>query len=90
MKQLIHLSIIFHKTNFKKLSKIPIKDKDKNTGKSVINEDNLVKRHGAVLGLCAVVSSSPYDVPAHLPDTVTYLCQFINDPLPIQVNVQGN
>ena len=53
----------------------------------MIIEDNLVKRHGAVLGLCSVVASSPYDVPTYLPDTVTYLCQFINDPAPIQGSV---
>ena len=45
----------------------------------------LVQRHGGILGLCAVVSSCPYDVPQYLPDAVTYLCQFINDPVPIQV-----
>ena len=48
---------------------------------------NLIKRHGGLLGLCAIVGSCPYDVPAYLPDTVTYLCEFINDPAPIQVSL---
>jgi hypothetical protein len=47
---------------------------------------NLVKRHGGVLGLCSVVYSCPYDVScSFLPDTVTYLCSYINDPVPIKV-----
>ncbi len=52
----------------------------------VINTLNLIKRHGGILGLCSIVSSCPYDVPCYLPEAVTYLCQFINDPVPIQVN----
>ena len=59
--------------------------KDKESGKMVINTANLIKRHGGILGLCSIVSSCPYDVPVYLPEVVTYLCQFINDPVPIQV-----
>lgn len=73
------------KRNFQKLASIKAKSKDKETGKFVINMPNLIKRHGGILGLCAIVSSSPYDVPPYLPETVTYLCSFINDPVPIQV-----
>ncbi len=49
---------------------------------------NLIIRHGGILGVCAIVNSSPYEIPAHLPDLITYLCAFINDPAPIQVNIQ--
>lgn len=74
----------------KALSKIKARTKDKETGKMNTNMPNLIKRHGGVLGICSIVNSSPYDMPAYLPDTVTYLCQFINDPVPIQVNKKVN
>ena len=51
----------------------------------ITNMPNIIKRHGGVLGLCSIVNSCPYDVPSYLPDTVTYLCQYTNDPVPIQV-----
>lgn len=70
------------------LSRTKPRKKDKESDKMVINLANLVKRHGGVLGLCSIVNSCPYDVPVYLPDVVTYLCQFINDPAPIQVNLQ--
>ncbi len=54
--------------------------------KGAKNIHNIVKRHGGLLGLCSVVYSCPYDIScSFLPETVTYLCDFINDPVPIQV-----
>jgi proteasome activator subunit 4 len=73
------------KNDFKKLSRTKIKSKD-TEGKSILNTQNLVKRHGGLLGLCAIASSSPYEVPSYLPDIITYLCAFINDTAPIQVS----
>lgn len=72
----------------KELSQIKAKKKDKTTGNFVINMENLIKRHGGLLGLCSIVSSCPYDVPSYLPEVVTYLCNFINDPVPIQSSVK--
>ncbi len=72
----------------KSLSKIKAKKKDAETGKLMINMPNLIKRHGGILGLCSIVNASPYEVPAYLPDVVTYLCEFINDPVPIQGSVK--
>ena len=55
------------------------------TGENTIHQ-NIVKRHGGLLGLCAIVYSCPYDIScSYLPEVVTYLCDFINDPVPIQV-----
>lgn len=76
------------KNEFKKLSKTKAKNKDSG-GKVVINTQNLIKRHGGILGLCSLVSSSPYEIPDYLPDIVTYLCAFINDTAPIQVEKQN-
>ena len=74
----------FKKNDFKKLSKTKAKSKDAE-GKGIINTQNLIKRHGGILGLCSIASSCPYEVPSYLPDIVTYLCSFINDTAPIQV-----
>jgi proteasome activator subunit 4 len=70
---------------FKALSAVKARRKDKETGKFTINMANLVRRHGGILGMCAIVASCPYDVPEYLPEAATYLCQFVNDPVPIQV-----
>ena len=74
----------FKQAKFKKLAKTQSKFKDA-TGKLAVNAQNMIKRHGGVLGLCAIVSSSPYEIPPYLPDVLTYLCAFVNDPAPIQV-----
>lgn len=74
--------------NLKSLSKIKAKKKDAESGKLMINMPNLIKRHGGILGLCSIVNASPYEVPTYLPDVVTYLCEFINDPVPIQGSVK--
>jgi proteasome activator subunit 4 len=72
----------------KKLSKIKAKTKDATTNKMVLNMGNLIKRHGGVLGLCSIVNSCPYDVPDYLPEIVTYLCEYTNDPAVIQTSVR--
>ena len=74
--------------HLKTLSKIKAKKKEAETGKLVIVMSNLIKRHGGILGLCAIVGASPYEIPDYLPDTVTYLCEFTNDPVPIQGSVK--
>jgi hypothetical protein len=38
-----------------------------------------------VLGLCAIVRSSPYDISTHLPDALMLLCEHSYDPNLIQV-----
>jgi proteasome activator subunit 4 len=74
--------------HLKKLSKIKPKVKEAETGKLITSMPNIIKRHGGVLGLCSIVNSCPYDIPSYLPDTVTYLTQYINDPVPIQGSVR--
>ena len=51
---------------------------------------NLIYFKKGILGLCAIVNAYPYDVPTFLPECVTYLCEFINDTNPIQVNWNSN
>ncbi|PAA46679.1 hypothetical protein BOX15_Mlig005545g5, partial [Macrostomum lignano] len=46
-------------------------------------------RHSGVLGLCSIVESAPYDVPAHLPPVLMQLCQHVNDPEPIKSSVRS-
>ncbi len=38
-----------------------------------------------VLGLCAIVLSSPYDIPSYVPDALMLLCEHSYDPDLIQV-----
>lgn len=40
-----------------------------------------------VLGLCAIVLSSPYDIPIYVPDTLMLLCEHSHDPDLIQVSI---
>ena len=40
-------------------------------------------RHGAVLGLCSVVTAFPHTVPASVPPLLVYLGKFLHDRQPI-------
>lgn len=51
------------------------------------NETNLIHRHGAILGLCAIVLSSPYDIQKYVPDALMILCEHTNQTNIIQVNI---
>ncbi|CAF4019942.1 unnamed protein product [Adineta steineri] len=57
-------------------------------GKKVILSNNMIKRHAGVLGLCAIVLSSPYDIPAHVPDALMLLCKHLDDPGLIQKSIK--
>lgn len=48
--------------------------------------DPLLERHAGVLGLCAFVAASPYDVPEYLPEVIVSLGDFLHDPPPIPVS----
>ena len=39
-----------------------------------------------VLGLCAIVLSSPYEIPEHVPEALMLLCEHSHDPDLIQVS----
>ena len=43
----------------------------------------LVTRHGAVLGLCSVVTAFPHTVPPLVPPLLVYLGRFLHDKQPI-------
>ncbi|CAF1489784.1 unnamed protein product, partial [Adineta steineri] len=57
-------------------------------GKKVTSAENIVKRHGGVLGLCAIVLSSPYDIPTHVPEALMLLCEHSHDPDLIQKSIK--
>jgi len=46
-------------------------------------EEELVRRHGTVLGLAACVLSCPYDCPEWMPEAVVGLCSLAAEPAPI-------
>lgn len=56
--------------------------------KGTDNSENVIKRHGAVLGLCSLILSQPYDVSEHMPDLLVRTASFINDPQPIKLAVK--
>ena len=43
----------------------------------------LARRHGAVLGLLALIACHPYDLPSHLPALLAQLSTYVNDPQPV-------
>ncbi|KAL3286253.1 hypothetical protein HHI36_000763 [Cryptolaemus montrouzieri] len=53
-----------------------------------VNNSNLITRHAGVLGLCAFISSTPYDVPEFLPDIFGVLGPHLNDPQPIPSTIR--
>ena len=73
----------------------------KANGKKVISSEKIIKRHGGwqtvfiivrdlsfflgILGLCAIVLSSPYDIPNYVPEALMSLCEHSHDPDLIQV-----
>jgi len=59
---------------------------DGNAGSSVA-EPTLAQRHGPILGLVALVQSSPYSVPAWLPEVVSRLAGAASEPPPIRDTV---
>ncbi|CAL8307031.1 unnamed protein product [Boreogadus saida] len=48
----------------------------------------LVRRHAGVLGLSALVLSSPYGVPHWMPQVLMELSDHLNDPQPIEMTVK--
>ena len=51
-----------------------------------IQQEDLVTKHSAVLGLCAFVNAFPYDVPEFVPDILMVLSDHLHDPQPIPVS----
>ena len=49
------------------------------TGDVALSSSEFVRIHAGVLGLCALVDSVPYTVPAWVPETVAALARYAND-----------
>ncbi|CAF1656826.1 unnamed protein product [Rotaria sp. Silwood1] len=43
----------------------------------------------SVLGLCAIVLSSPYDIPIHIPRALMLLCEHSHDPNLIRKSIKN-
>ncbi|RMZ98656.1 proteasome activator complex subunit 4-like [Brachionus plicatilis] len=71
--------------HFIKLTKINIKNNE--FGHSS-NQTKVIQCHGGILGLCAIVNSSPNEIPDNLPDVITHLCQFCHHIEPIKGSVK--
>ncbi|CAF1506398.1 unnamed protein product [Adineta steineri] len=46
------------------------------------------KLHFGILGLCAIVLTSPYDIPGHVPKVLMQLCAHSHDPDLIQKSIK--
>ncbi|CAF4061497.1 unnamed protein product, partial [Rotaria sp. Silwood1] len=57
-------------------------------GKKVTSAENIVKRHEGVIDLYAIVLSSPYDIPNHVPEALMLLCEHSHDSNPIQKSIK--
>ncbi|CAF2108179.1 unnamed protein product [Rotaria magnacalcarata] len=57
-------------------------------GKKVISTKDTVRRHSGILGLCAIVLASPYDVSSHVPEVLMVLCKHSHDPELIQKSIK--
>ncbi|CAF3971108.1 unnamed protein product [Rotaria sp. Silwood2] len=73
-------------THFSQMSKINYFIKKK--GKKIVSTEKIIKRHGGVLGLSAIVLSSPYDISDYVPDALMLLCEHSHDPDLIQKSVK--
>ncbi|UJR10196.1 hypothetical protein I4U23_014411 [Adineta vaga] len=65
-----------------------IKYFSKTDGKRIISPKKLIKRHGGILGLCAIVLSSPYEISNYVPDALMLLCECSHDPDMIQKSIK--
>ncbi|CAF3638419.1 unnamed protein product, partial [Rotaria sp. Silwood1] len=55
--------------------------------KKVTLTKNIITRHGGILGLCAMVLSSPYNISSYISDALIFLCKHSNDRHMIQVKL---
>ena len=83
--------------SFRKMAKTRVKPKQKAVGSSAssavgdlldstenpIDPEAVYRRHGGVLGLCAIIQAFPYDVPEVVPPVLMKVCEHIHDPMPI-------
>lgn len=53
-----------------------------------MDTETILKRHGAVLGLSSMVTSSPYSIPTWMPSVLVGLSGCVNDPPPISTGVR--
>ncbi|CAF1141433.1 unnamed protein product [Adineta ricciae] len=72
--------------HFRLMSKTPYRSII--NGEKVVSTKDIVKRHGGILGLCAIIQANPYDIPAYVPDTLMILCEHSHDPHLIQRSIK--
>ncbi|XP_044747476.1 proteasome activator complex subunit 4-like [Coccinella septempunctata] len=69
--------------DFKLKAKTKLKKSKLRSSAGSVNTSHLIKRHSGILGLCAFISATPYDIPEYLPDIFGVLGPHLNDPPPI-------
>jgi len=96
---MLHCSFISKEVSSKLMAQFKLEVSKKIKKKPKENEDvslfqvnqckAILVRHSGVLGLSAFVSSSPYDIPEHLPDILMTLADHLHDPQPIPATVKN-
>jgi len=77
--------------NFEKLMRTPI---DRRRGGEISEESQrqyqeaLRQRHAGVLGMMAIISAYPYDIPNFMPDIIAKTFAHITDPNPISSTIR--
>ncbi|KAK9875517.1 hypothetical protein WA026_007908 [Henosepilachna vigintioctopunctata] len=74
--------------DFKVKSKTKLRKNKTTNAAGSISNGSLVTRHAGVLGLCAFINSTPYDVPPFLPDIFGVLGPHLSDPQPIPSTIR--
>ncbi|CAH0386282.1 unnamed protein product [Bemisia tabaci] len=91
---LLHCGFISNPTDllarFKKVCKTSLRKKSNLSVKAGNNIDHnlIAKKHAGVLGLCAFIRASPYDIPEHLPEIILLLGDHLSDPQPIPATIR--
>jgi len=96
---MLHCSFISKEVSSKLMAQFKLEVSKKIKKKPKENEDvslfqanqckAILVRHSGVLGLSAFVSSSPYDIPEHLPAILMTLADHLHDPQPIPATVKN-
>lgn len=91
MSRKSHEDVIIHgkPISLSLTSSTPFVGKLKPADEDFQDEMSILKRHAGVIGICACVAASPYDVPPYMPELLVELSYHLNDPQPIQVRSHG-
>ena len=66
----------------------PIIKQFQSTLESSHQDNNIINKHGAVLGLCAFINAFPHTVPSIIPPLLLYLGKHLHDKQPVPATIK--